>query len=131
MHNRKVMRSPRRAVFCHAIAAGLVLSSVVAPPQHLHEADAEHSHSVIHRHFEAHDHDGAEISHGEGRVVWLDDVGIRPATHEFTGAQTILSVQIDSLPEPSGWIAVARIETAPPHGPPRTSYSLRAPPPSC
>src|SRR3990172_5753260 len=111
------MPSPGRARLAPALASALVFSSAAAPPEHLHEADAGHPRSVAHRHFEAHDRDGAEISHGAGRVVWFDDVGIEPATHEFSLVQAIAAVEVDTLPEPRGCIAISSIDAPPPHGP--------------
>ncbi len=121
------MHSLWRTTVALALAPGLVVSSVVAPA-HVHEADAHHSHAVVHRHFEPHDHDGAEIAGGEGHVVWLDDVGVQQATYQLAVAQAVVPAPFDALPEPNSWIAISSIDTAPPHGPPRSSTSLRAPP---
>jgi len=78
------MYSSWRAAVALVAVPCLVFSSV-APPAHVHEADAHHPHSIVHRHFESHnhDHDGAEISHNDGRVIWLDDAALQIATCEF------------------------------------------------
>ncbi|MGB7217873.1 MAG: hypothetical protein WBD07_03600 [Vicinamibacterales bacterium] len=125
------MRSQGRTPLVFALAASLAFVSGVAPPAHVHEADVDHA-PVVHRHFDTHDHDSAAISHDEEQVVWLDEVGLAPATHEFALAPAILTAVVGSLPASHGWTAVSGIETAPPHGPPRQPSSPRAPPlPAC
>jgi len=128
-HNRYVMYSPWRAAVALMAVPCLVFSSVV-PPAHVHEADAHHPHSIIHRHFESHDHDhdGAEISHNDGRVIWLDYAALQIATCEFAIPQGIPAANFEMLPEPTRWLARSLDDAAPPHGPPRRSPSLRGPP---
>lgn len=126
-HNHHVMHSLRQTGVALALAPWLVLSSAV-PPEHVHEADARHSHAVAHRHFAPHDQDGAEISDGEGRVVWLDDVGVQQAAFEIRVAQTVVAMDSGKLPEPESWVVISTLDAAPPHGPPRRCASLRGPP---
>jgi hypothetical protein len=40
----------------------------------------------------------------------------------------LVVAHLDELPIPNRWVAVEALDTAPPHGPPRQSLSLRAPP---
>ena len=110
-----------------ALAPWLVLSSVAAP-EHVHEADDHHPNAVTHRHFAAHDHDGAEVSHDEGRVLWLDDLALQPAAYQFVVALGVLPAGFDALPNPTSWVAVSTLDGPPPHGPPRAATSLRGPP---
>jgi hypothetical protein len=116
--------------------AGLVLIpwfavSGVVPPEHVHEPDAHHPSAVAHRHFEAHDHDGAEVSHGEGRVVWFDSVAVEHARYQVAVATSGLPAAFDAVPMMGSMILILTLDAAPPHGPPRSSTSLRAPPASC
>lgn len=128
-HNHRVLtRSRRRRRLAPlALAPWLVLSPALAPA-HYHEADGDHSRAVVHRHFQPHDHATAEISHDAGRVIWLDDVGIAPATFAFPLLQAVLIAHAEILPEPAGWVAISTDDAAPPHGPPRLFSLLRAPP---
>jgi hypothetical protein len=108
------------------LAPWLVLSSVVAP-EHVHEADADHS-AVAHRHFAPHDHDGSEFDHDEGRVLWLDDVALQQAIYQFAVTLGVGPANVGALPNPTSWIVVSTLDGAPPHGPPRSASSLRGPP---
>ena len=109
------------------LAPWLVLSSVVAP-EHVHQADAHHSNPIAHRHFAPHDHDGSEVSHGEGRVLWLADLAVQQGTYQFAVTLGVVPTCYDALPNPTSWIVASTLDTAPPHGPPRTATSLRGPP---
>src|SRR5438045_2570491 len=57
------------------VASWLVVSPTLAPA-HIHEADADHDHSLVHRHLEVHHQLAAgnqleiETPHDDGRVVW-------------------------------------------------------------
>src|SRR5438132_11349133 len=97
------MYSSWRAAIALLAVPCLVFSSV-APPEHVHEADADHPHSVVHRHFAPHDHDGTEISH-DGRAIWLDDAALQIATHEFAVRQAVPTANFELLPEPPRWLA--------------------------
>src|ERR1700730_6192189 len=98
------MYSPWRAAVALVAVPCLVFSSV-APPEHVHEADAHHPHSIVHRHFESHDHDGTEISHHDGRVIWLDNAALQIATCEFAIPQATPAANFEMLPEPTRWLA--------------------------
>jgi hypothetical protein len=125
-----------RTVLALGLAPCLVVSSAAAP-EHIHEADAHHARAVVHRHLEPHHHDGlegphdhdrAEFSQEEGRVVWLDQVGIQAAIYRLAVAQVVAPVYFAARPEPGSWIVASILDGAPPHGPPRQYTSLRAPP---
>ena len=126
-HNRFGMQSPWRTALVLALAPWLVLLSVT-PPEHVHEADDHHPSAVTHRHFASHDHDGAEISQDEGRVLWLDDLALPQAGYQFAVALGVVPVGFDACTNPTSWIAVSTLDGAPPHGPPRAATSLRGPP---
>jgi hypothetical protein len=127
-HNCGVSVRLWRALAAVALVPWLVLASTM-PPEHMHEADAGHSHSVTHRHFEAHDQDGTEIEHSEGRVVWLDsDLALEHATYRLAVAHVIAPTHFQTVPDLKGWIVESILDASPPHGPPRPYTSLRAPP---
>ena len=121
------MRSLWRTVLVLALAPSLT-AFYALPPEHLHESDSDHPHAVVHRHAEAHDHDGAEIDHGEGRVVWLDDAAIQCAIYSIAAPLAVIAVAFESILPTTTWVATSIDDSAPPHGPPRACLSLRAPP---
>jgi hypothetical protein len=118
----------RGAIVGLSLIPGLAFSAVL-PPEHRHSADAHHPHATVHQHFAAHDDDDVDLSaDGHGHVTWFDGVVAHP-TSSPSFAPTLLAVaHLDDWCVPSRWVAVEAIETAPPHGPPRQSFSLRAPP---
>jgi hypothetical protein len=144
------MRRPWRSLLVFALAPCFVFSSVIAPPEHVHEGDARHAHAFGHRHFEAHheddgedddhhadrdqghadhhEYDGVEIEHGEGRVIWLDDAAVQPVTHAIPVLDVILATCFEAVTESPRWVAASPYDAAPPHGPPRPVASLRGPP---
>jgi hypothetical protein len=127
-HNCRVAVWFRRVAVPVILAPWLVFSSMM-PPEHLHEADEHHSGAVTHRHFEAHHHDGAEIDHEGGRIVWLDDSpALLSASHQLTVPGGIVPTHFGACPDLKGWILESILDASPPHGPPRLHASLRAPP---
>src|SRR4051794_17156447 len=64
-HNHLVVRSIGHLALILALAPWMVCS-VAVPPEHVHEADAHHAHSVTHRHIESHDQNQTEIEPGDG-----------------------------------------------------------------
>lgn len=149
-HNHGVVRL-WRALVSLLIVPCMVLASVSAP-EHVHAADASHPNAVVHRHSEPHRHfeshhdlewhdhfepldhdvepyDDAAVSHDEGQVIWLDVLTILQATHIFGGSPAILpDDSAGSVPTPASWTATVADDASPPHGPPRLTESLRAPP---
>lgn len=121
------MRSFWRSAVACALAPCVVLLPVV-PREHVHEADRDHPNAVAHRHFESHDHDGAEIEDDEGRVIWLDDAAIQPAAIELTIPLAALPTSFEGVTQPGRCVPTSLDEAAPPHGPPRPCLSLRGPP---
>jgi hypothetical protein len=127
-HNLDVPVQLWRTAVVLALAPWLVLAATM-PPEHRHEADEHHSQSVTHRHFEAHDPDGAEIDHGEARIVWLDDsLALALAPYQLTVPDAIVPAHFQPSPDLRGWIVESILDARPPHGPPRRYTSLRAPP---
>ena len=126
-HNPGGMQPVWRRVLGLALVPWLAVSGLV-PPEHVHEADADHPSAITHRHFDAHQHEGTEISHGEGHVVWLDDVVIERARIQVSVVLAVLTVIFDAVPSATPSMAMMTLDTAPPHGPPRQPRSPRAPP---
>ena len=124
------MQSGWRQILGLALVPWLAVSGLI-PPEHVHEADADHPQAVAHRHFAAHDHDGAEVSHGEGGVIWFDSVAVEHARLPTIVAIAVLSAAFGGAPAAAPTMAVLTLDAAPPHGPPRSTLSLRAPPISC
>ena len=132
------MRTLGRIIAASALAPWLVVSSALAP-EHVHAAgSADHYPSVAHRHFSPHehplaeafhhDHDGAEVEDPDEQVVWLDQVAVAEAARSFPVTLFVVSTHVDVAPEPLVRVAGAVDEAPLPHGPPRSSASLRAPP---
>lgn len=100
---------------------------------HVHEADADHPDSVTHRHLQPHgstnhDRDHAQVADDDDHVVWLDAVSLRQPTYELAAptappAGRFLLTTFDLV-----WVTRQDYNAAPPHGPPRTERSPRAPP---
>jgi hypothetical protein len=114
------------------LSPSLALSGALAP-EHVHESAGDHPRAIAHRHvqpheFAAHDHDGAELDHGDGHIVWLDDVGAYRPTYQLPIPNATLSDRFELAPPIVEWIATPVNDAAPPHGPPRLPQSLRAPP---
>lgn len=114
----------------------LALSAVVAR-EHVHESDAAGHASVVHTHFAPHDdrahashldHDEAELSDADEHVLWLDETGIAETAHAFPHFLVVVSTHAITAPPTLRHAAVAPDEATLPHGPPRASLSLRAPP---
>jgi len=124
------MQSVWRQIFGLALVPWLAVSGLV-PPEHVHEPDADHPHAVAHRHFAAHDHDATEVSHDdEGRVIWFDSVAAEHARLPRTVAIAILPGTFEAVPATAPTLVLLTLDAAPPHGPPRSTISPRAPPPS-
>jgi hypothetical protein len=61
-------------------------------------------------------------------ALWLDEVGLAEATHSFHQLLFVVSAHIAIAPRAIVHMAVVADEATLPHGPPRASLSLRAPP---
>jgi hypothetical protein len=125
-------RSLWRATVGLILVPYVALSSTFAPP-HVHEADADHPQSTIHQHLEPHhaglpEHDHAQLADDDGHIVWLDNVPVHQAAFHFSASQDVSRGSLGLVPLTRGWTAILNYDAAPPHGPPRASPSLRAPP---
>lgn len=132
VHNPLVSARPWRAIVALALVPWFLCSSAI-PQEHLHETDADHAHSLVHRHleghpFESHDHDGAEVTHHEERIVWLSDASLFQTTYHFEVSWAVVGPSFETSRDTASWFATASYDASPPHGPPRPSRSPRAPP---
>lgn len=125
----------RRAVVALVVAPYVALSAAVAP-EHVHEADAEHPHSAIHRHVQAHvagshDSDHAQLADDDGHVVWLDSGAfVYQFSFQFWVPALSPAERFDLVPGLVDRVVRPDYDAAPAHGPPRTAPSLRGPPAS-
>ena len=134
----------RSSWVCRAIAvyaSGALVGGLLLPPVHVHlgvhpDADRdgrEHSAAIVHQHWGEHDHQssGPEIEHGDhdGREFVLDQQAI-VSSGGIADQSVAVSVPIFFLTATlERDVPIRRIDTtAPPHGPPRRSCSLRGPP---
>ena len=69
-------------------------------------------------------------NYGEGAVVWFDTVAVGHARPPTIVAIVVLSVAFGTIPPTVPPMVVLTLDAAPPHGPPRSTLSLRAPPTS-
>lgn len=127
--NPSGMQSVWRRVLGLALVPWLAVSGLV-PPEHVHEADADHPSAITHRHFEAHEHEGTEISQGDGHVIWVDHAALEHARVQPSAVPAVLTVPFGGAPPAAPTMAVMILDAGPPHGPPRQRRSSRAPPPS-
>jgi hypothetical protein len=127
-----ILHSVRRAIVSLVLAPYVAFSATFVP-EHIHEADADHPHSTAHRHLDphhpgSHDRDHAQFADDDGHVVWLEAVTVQQATFHFPAPQEVPQAIPDPVALSRGWAAILNYDTAPPHGPPRASPTLRGPP---
>jgi hypothetical protein len=134
-HNRwSVKRRLNRAIVGVLMVPYVALAAVVAP-EHLHEsdADADHDHAGVHRHLQSHaassrDRDHTELSADE-HVVWFgDSVALYQGAYQFSPPAVPPAARFQLLAAVVERAFPPDYDTAPAHGPPRASPSLRAPP---
>jgi hypothetical protein len=115
------------------VMPSLVLCSAIAP-EHLHETDADHPHSLVHRHVAPHVHHDDErgaptVSDSDGHVLWLDMVSVQQRAFSMVHLSAALMDSATGWLWPqTAWTILRQFDLAPPHGPPRTSQRFRAPP---
>ena len=132
------MWSIARLLTLATLVPSLAVSAAIAPP-HVHESEGpDHHTAVAHRHFaphqheaedaDHHDHDAAELSDHDEDVLWLDEAGIAETTRSFAPPLIVVSTRIGIAPQMVRHAVAAIDEATLPHGPPRCSLGLRAPP---
>ena len=131
------MGSVIRILAVAILAPWLAVSAALAP-EHVHQPGVTGHASVVHTHFEPHHHESArldldhhhaaELSAADEHVMWLDQVGIPLTAYLFPDFLGVVSTRAIISPQPVRYTAAAADEATLPHGPPRVSLSLRAPP---
>jgi hypothetical protein len=131
-YNHRVFGRLCRAIVALSLAPALVLAAA-QPQDHVHEADLDHSQSVVHHHAEVHQlasdgHDEADIDHNEKRTVWLSNVSLHRAPYHLAVSWTVADHAFTIDPRSATWVAAVSYNASPPHGPPGPCRSPRAPP---
>jgi hypothetical protein len=137
-HNPRVRTLLGRAVTAIALTPCLVLGPVM-PQQHVHEPDETHAQAVAHSHLDFHqqpgghlastaDHDAPEISADDERVVWVASAGVNQRAFHLVPNWTVVEKPLAVTPNEASATRQPDIDSSPPHGPPRPSFSLRGPP---
>jgi hypothetical protein len=132
------MGSVVRVLTVVVLVPWLAMSAVLAR-EHVHDSTAAGHPPLVHTHVAPHhddtahashlDLDGAEFSDADEHVMWLDTVAIAETAHACPQCFVVVSTHIISAPETVQHHPVfAPDEATLPHGPPRVSLSLRAPP---
>jgi hypothetical protein len=104
-------------------------------PEHVHERDGDHEHTLAHRHFaphhlaDSHDHAAFEAVHDHaGRVIWLNAVSLHQVTYQLELPSATLTAAVSVRPPAVSWVATSLNDAAPPHGSPRLASTSRGPP---
>jgi hypothetical protein len=131
-HNGRVFRPLDRVVAAVVVVPFLALTSALLPV-HAHEHEGGHSHVLVHSHFAPHveplhDHHGSEIEAAPDRVLWLASVTLHAVPYQADTPSALIVSEFDIAAMAATWSVAVFDDAAPPHGPPRSSLSLRAPP---
>lgn len=128
-----------RALLASLVVPAL-LSAGVAPVLHAHEADADHPHTVVHRHTQAHAGGHAHKSFAHANIsdrdlsdhdedaVWMDSRTVEPTRVTVNAAVAATCTNFSFTPAFEGLSLAVRPEDSLPHGPPGVRPRLRAPP---
>src|SRR5215831_17016007 len=95
-----------------------LFASAIAP-LHAHEGDSDHSHVVVHSHFEphqsiSHETDGTEVESGE-RTVWLDASMLHGVAFHLDASPVVLTRVSEPPPIWTLWSTVMFEDGAPAH----------------
>src|SRR5215213_638319 len=113
---------------------GITLAgAALLPAEHVHESDEAHPSATIHRHSvwqnQPGNHGDAQFDHHvPSRVVWLTPAWLHQAPVQVPPPILAAAAIVAVAPEASPGVRVRFNDAAPPHGPPRATRRLRAPP---
>jgi hypothetical protein len=119
------------------IAAVLLLTGMVGAgsmfaPEHVHERDDRHPNATVHRHFAPHHarhgSETARLDDDDDHVIWLATASLQVGVYHGPTFVSTPAIWRGFAPATVQWSAIVLDDAAPPHGPPRTSGSPRAPP---
>src|SRR5262245_5842130 len=127
-----VFRVLQRAAMI-ALSAAVAVGSAVAP-EHVHERDAHHPATTIHRHLQAHHTESSPSSSARfddddhDHAIYVSAAWLKTAEYHGPNLSSVLVV-FSVHPVPVGlWTPMILDDAAPPHGPPGTPPHSRAPP---
>jgi len=125
-----VFRSIRGALVL--LLTAIVSAGSAFAPEHVHERDDHHPNATVHRHFAPH-HTQASSQHArldddDDHVIWLTTAWLQGAVYHGPSVVVAQVTWFGFAPATAQWSAIVLDDAAPPHGPPRVSASLRAPP---
>jgi hypothetical protein len=119
------------------IAGVLLLTGIVGAgsafaPEHVHERDDHYPNATVHRHLAphhgGHGSDHARLDDDDDHVIWLTTAWLQVAVYHGPSVASAPTIPCGLAPATTRWSAIVLDDAAPPHGPPRVSRSLRAPP---
>jgi len=98
------------------------------PQAHRHAPDTHHTRAIVHQHFTPHNEADQEFSTSGGSVIWFDRTASHVAHPRSFAPEWAIVADLINPPAPRLSVSVRALDTAPLHGPPRPTLSLRAPP---
>jgi len=115
-----------------ALLTGMVGAGSMLAPEHVHERDDHHPNATVHRHFAPHHArdgaDNARLDDDDDHVIWLTTASLQVDVYHGPIFVSTPAIWGGFAPATVQWSAIVLDDAAPPHGPPRTSRSPRAPP---
>ena len=117
------------------LLTGIVSAGSAFAPEHVHERDDHHPNATVHRHFAPHHArhglDNARLDDDDNHVIWLTTAWLQADAYHGPSLVSTPAILCGFAPTAVQWSAIVLDDAAPPHGPPRSSRSPRAPPFSC
>lgn len=114
-----------------------LISMGIAPTLHVHEADAHHPHTVVHRHTYLHA-DGrtgdihiasdGDVSDSDENAVWINAQSVEGSRIHVDTCSAILCRTLAFTLAPKGVSLLVPGDDSLPHGPPAACASTRGPP---
>jgi hypothetical protein len=114
------------------LLTGMVGGGSMFAPEHVHERDDYHPNATVHRHFAPHHarhgSETARLDDDDDHVIWLATASLQVDVYHGPTFVSTPAIWRGFAPATVQWNAIVLDDVAPPHGPPRTSGSPRAPP---
>jgi len=114
------------------LLTGTVSAGSAFAPEHVHERDDHHPKATVHRHFAPHHarygSDTARLDDDDDHVLWLTPAWLQVDIYHGPSLVSTPAIWCGFAPTTVQWSASVLDDAAPPHGPPRTARSRRAPP---
>ena len=129
-HNARVRRLVALALA--VLAPASLLNGAGIAPLHAHSSSAHGGGVTVHQHVAPHHQSdrgtsGSEIERDE-QVIWLAVAAVHALPLRAAAPAAVLTRIFIPLPQSIKWSPIVLQDAAPPHGPPRSAASLRAPP---